>query len=141
MDYNEFIKKVKERAEIPTENEAVRAIAATLTTLAQRMAGGQPGNMAAQLPEGVKEFLNGVVGKGNDFPVDEFFHRVAEREGVELAEGSKHARAVMVTIGEAISGGEAMHIMHQLPTEYAQLFYVGGGGYYNQETTQPQGGV
>ena len=125
MEYSHFIKLVKERGNLNNENEALRAVEATMVTLAERLAGGEPGNLAAQLPAGIKELVPGTGG-GQDFGPEEFYNRVAGLEQVNPEQASHHARAVMATVAEAISGGESVDLMSQLPVEYGQIFYVGG---------------
>lgn len=128
MNYNEFMRTVRQRIGLQSEAEVSNVIEATLTTLSERLAGNEAANLAAQLPTELQGFL---PGKPNDiatesFGVEEFLERVARKERVDEAEASKHARAVMTTVADAVSGGELTDISSQLPVEYGLLFYTGG---------------
>ena len=48
--YDEFIKQVQGRGHVESREEAERATRATLQTLAERLAGGEPHDLASQLP-------------------------------------------------------------------------------------------
>ena len=50
MKYDEFIGQVRHRARLSSHAEAERATRATLETLAERLAGGEAHDLAAQLP-------------------------------------------------------------------------------------------
>ncbi|HEX2913628.1 MAG TPA: DUF2267 domain-containing protein [Chloroflexia bacterium] len=125
MQYNEFIKSVKEHANLRTEEEALRAIAATFTTLAQRLAGREAQNLASQLPAEIQKYLeNSGYMAGADFGINEFFQRVAKIENTDPNTAKQHAQAVMWTVSEASTRGELDNIRHQLPVEYSQLMQM-----------------
>jgi uncharacterized protein (DUF2267 family) len=132
MEFNQFTRLVVERAGLASEAEALRAIDATLATLSERLAGEEPAHIAAQLPGPIKPFLSSP-GRAEDFDVETFFNRVAKREGLPSEQAGRHARAVMATVAEAVTGGEAADIMAQLPVEYSRLFIVGGDFLSNPE--------
>ena len=122
MDYSELIGRVEDTAGLDTEG-AEQAVAATLTTLAERISEEEAEDLAAQLPGDVKARLMGAVGEGEVFSADEFIKRVADREGgIRPDEARAHAEAVLVTLREAISGGEFEDILLQLPDDYLELF-------------------
>lgn len=62
MQSDEFIGKVQQRARLHSRGEAERAIAATLSTLADRLAGGTAENLAAQLPADIGRHLQSHAG-------------------------------------------------------------------------------
>lgn len=51
MDHDEFIGQVQHRARLSSRGDAQTAVRATLETLAERLAGGEPSDLAAQLPD------------------------------------------------------------------------------------------
>ena len=59
------------------------------------------------------------------FPIEEFFERVSQREGVDVPKAIYHARAVIAVLYEAISPGEMADVRAQLPAEYVRLFEPG----------------
>ena len=123
MKHDELIGQVQHHARLASRGEAEVATRATLETLAERLAGGEAEDLASQLPRGIAEYLRtGQAGTGQHFPVEEFFQRVSQREGVDVAKAIYHARAVIAVLYEAVSPGEMADIRAQLPVEYARLF-------------------
>jgi uncharacterized protein (DUF2267 family) len=123
MQYDEFIGQVQQRARLASKGDAVSATRATLETLAERLAGGAPDNLAAQLPKEIGIFFEGPFsGSGERLSLDDFFTLVSVREGVDLTKSAHHARAVIETLNEAVSPGEIQKICAQLPNEYDRLF-------------------
>ncbi len=57
MKYDEFINEVQTRGHMESRQEAEEATRATLQTLAERLAGGEPHNLASQLPPELAEHL------------------------------------------------------------------------------------
>ena len=130
MKYDEFIKEVQTRGHIESREEAERATRATLETLAERLAGGEPHDLASQLPPKLAEHLR-YEGEetANPFSLEEFFKRVNDKEeGVDLPRAVYHARVVIEVLGEAVTKGEMEHISSQLPAEYDPLFETGSQG-------------
>lgn len=128
MNYSEFIGQVQSRGRMASEGEALKATRVTLEVLGQRLAGGEPRNLAAQLPEEIGRFLHDDDDTGERFDLDEFFRRVSEREGVDLPVSVHHARAVISVLTEAVSRGEIDDVRAQLPEEFAPLFAAGSEG-------------
>jgi uncharacterized protein (DUF2267 family) len=123
MDYHEFIGQVQHRAQLPTFEDAVRATRVTLEVLSERMAGGGPANLAAQLPREIGIYLLGdEAGSGERMSLSEFYEEVAAREEKSFPLASFHARAVMSVVGEAVSAGEMTKVRAQLPADYGPLF-------------------
>jgi uncharacterized protein (DUF2267 family) len=57
VTFDEFIKQVQERGGFDTHEHAERATQATLAVLGERLAGGEPSDLAAQLPSDDGELL------------------------------------------------------------------------------------
>ncbi len=130
MKHDEFIGQVQHRARLSSRGAAERATRATLETLAERLAGGEAKDLAAQLPLEIAEHLRGQWSAlGERFSLDEFFRRVSLREGVELSDAVFHARAVIEVLNEAVSRGEMDDVRAQLPTEFDRLFESGSTGH------------
>ncbi|MFS0518297.1 DUF2267 domain-containing protein [Nostoc sp. UIC 10607] len=129
MQHDEFIGQVQNRARLSSRGDAKLATRATLETLAECLAGGEPFNAAAQLPRGIAEYLrHEYAGSGERFSLDEFFRRVSQRESVGLPDAVHHARVVIEVLSEAISSGEINDIRSQLPSEFDPLFEAGSQG-------------
>jgi uncharacterized protein (DUF2267 family) len=130
MKHDEFIGQVQHRARLSSRGAAERATRATLETLAERLAGGEAKDLAAQLSLEIAEHLRGQWSAlGERFSLDEFFRRVSLREGVDLSDAVFHARAVIEVLSEAVSQGEMDDVRAQLPTEFDRLFASGSTGH------------
>ena len=85
MKHDEFIGRVQHYTRLPSRGDAERATRATLETLGERLAGGEPKDLASQLPPEIGEhLLRGCAGIGERFSLDEFYRRVSVREGEDL---------------------------------------------------------
>ena len=136
MRYDEFIGQVQHRAGLGSHAEAERATRATLETLAERLAGGEAHDLAAQLPpEPARSLELPDAGIGAKLTLDEFFELVSEREGVDLEDSTLHARVVIGVLTEAVSLGEIQDVRVQLPAAFAQLFNVANEGDLPEITT------
>ncbi|RJP81049.1 MAG: DUF2267 domain-containing protein [Candidatus Zixiibacteriota bacterium] len=129
MKYAEFLGQVQARARLGNEEAAVRATRATLQTLAERIFGKEAEHLAAQLPSEIGRFLTENPHK-EKLSLDDFFHKVHEREGqgVDFPEAIYHARVVLEVLREAVSPGEIDHVLDQLPEEFDQLVEAGSQG-------------
>ncbi len=122
MKGEQFVAEVKNLAELDTNEDAEKVIRATLETLKERLAGNEPSNLAAQLPPEIAVFVRGDGGR-EAFSVQEFYERVAEKEGTTNSEEAvKHARAVATVLQTAVSGGELEDVRSQLGNDYEELF-------------------
>jgi uncharacterized protein (DUF2267 family) len=119
IGYVGFLSRVERDAGL-SRPEAERAVRATLQTLGERLSRGQSRDLAAQLPPE----LAGVVASDTNaqaYDLDEFLRRVAEREGVSVADARAHARAVFATLGRAVRRKEIDDMAAELPKDFAPL--------------------
>lgn len=126
MQHDEFIGQVQARARLDSRGAGEQATRATLETLAQRLAGGLPSNLASQLPPEIGLHLT----RSDDveqFGLQEFYERVAERQspGTDLPQAAFHARVVLSVLDEALQGDLLGRVKDQLPDEYRELFSFG----------------
>ncbi len=124
MQFDEFIGQVQHRARLASRGEAERVTRVVLETLAERLAGGEAKDLAAQLPMIVKDYILEYpqAGAGRDMKLREFYERVGERLHVPMPEAAFWARAVMSVVQEAVSAGELEDVKAQLGEEFAPLF-------------------
>lgn len=127
MQYDNFVGEVQHRARLGSEGEAVRAIRATLATLAERLPKDEAEHLAAQLPREIGHYLEDANGSER-FSLNNFFERVATRESADLPDAVHHARAVISVLNEAVSDGEIEHVLDNLPEEFNPLFESGSEG-------------
>jgi uncharacterized protein (DUF2267 family) len=128
MQHDKFIGQVQARARLSSRGDAERATRATLETLAERLAGGLKDKLAAQLPPELGRHLEQQPEASDPFGLDEFFQRVASREGADLPQATFHARAVVEVVGEAVTEGQLAKVRDQLPAEFEPLFSFGSSG-------------
>ena len=125
MKGEQFIAEVKNLAELDSNEDAQKTVRATLETLRERLAGNEPADLAAQLPPEIAPFVEGAGGR-EAFSVQEFYERVAHKEGANSEEAVKHARAVATVLQTAVTGGELEGVRSQLSNGYEELFGQSG---------------
>ena len=126
MEHYEFLSQVKQLANLASLEDADRAVFATLETLSERITGGEDGNLAAQLPTEIGNYLRKSMQAGEGFNLDEFFRRVSRREGAPVDLAAEHARAVLLVLQQAVAPGLIEKVKDQLPDEFDGLFLRGG---------------
>lgn len=125
MKADEFIKTVMHVTGLPSREEAENAVRATLETLSEHLAGGEPGNLAAQLPQEIAQYLNQpYIPHQESFGLQQFFERVAQREGISYQQAERDATAVIQVLSEVITQGLVQNVKAQLPAGIADLFNV-----------------
>lgn len=111
---------IVEREANLTQEQAERALRATLKTLGERLSGGEARDLADELPDPFRpELFDGDPAER--FGIEEFLRRVAEREGVSEDEARGHARAVFAALGFVVSPKELHEMTAQLPKDFAPL--------------------
>lgn len=129
MQYDAFVGQVQHRARLASSGDAVRAIRATLETLAERLTAEESKDLASQLPREIGLFLHQPrEATGQRFHLEEFFKRVNQREQVDPADAVFHARVVFEVLGEAVSRGEMQDVIAQLPAEFQPFIEAGSHG-------------
>ena len=121
MKGEQFIAEVKNLAELDTNEDAQKATRATLETLKERLAGNEPSNLAAQLPPEIAPYVEGDGGR-EAFSLEEFYDRVAQKQGVDHDEAVRHARPVATVVQTSVTGGELDDVRSQLGDDYEELF-------------------
>jgi uncharacterized protein (DUF2267 family) len=123
VQYQEFIDRVRRRAELASFAEAEAVTQATLTTLGEYLTGGEGHDLASQLPQGLAEHLRRQPPERSEFfSLNDFLQRVGEEEGVGIEAAEAHACAVMNVLQEAVSKGEMEDVRRQFPSEFDTLF-------------------
>ncbi|OAA23342.1 hypothetical protein UG55_103839 [Frankia sp. EI5c] len=132
MNQDELVSAVRGASRIDTVEHTEAAVRATLAVLGERLSGGETKDLASQLPPVFARVLP-PTGRGERFGIEEFYRRVAEREGTERegteqegrgcdqAHARQHARAVVAALKASISPGEFEDVAGQLPNDYADL--------------------
>lgn len=120
MNHDAIVGEVQHRAHLPSREAAEAAIRATLTTLADRIPQATAHHLADQLPHEIGFHLrHGILER---LPLDEFYDRLSEREGVDRSAAAFHARVVLTLLAEAVSPGVMSKMRRELPGSYGALF-------------------
>jgi uncharacterized protein (DUF2267 family) len=126
--YERFITTIEQRAGISWV-DAERAAKATLETLGERISAAQARQLAEDLPPQIRRWLTPERREAErgpdaqDFDVDAFLRRVAEREGVDPETAEHHAKAVFIALARLVRGQEIAQLAAQLPSDYRRLLY------------------
>jgi uncharacterized protein (DUF2267 family) len=117
--YEQFMRIVQDAADLDRER-AERSAEAVLQTLAERLSSGEARDIAEQLPPELAAWL-GTDRHSEPLDLDEFLRRVAERAGIDVPAAERHARAVLLALGQTVSADEIADISSELPKSFAPL--------------------
>ena len=73
------------------------------------------------MPDELAVPLARMGGDPEAYGLEEFYRRVAEKEGIDADEATKHVSAFMKVLGQAISDGDLQDVRSQLPWEFYLL--------------------
>jgi putative intracellular protease/amidase/uncharacterized protein (DUF2267 family) len=121
-DHEAFTRQVAELAGIDGET-AERTTQATLTTLGERISEGEGRDLARHLPDSLGQLIV-QPGDAQSFSADEFFRRVAEREGTDPETAERHAAAVVAALARREGRKELHDMLNQLPRELRERLLV-----------------
>ncbi len=121
MEYERFIKLIKERAGLARFGEAERAASAVLEVLGEHLSTEQAAGIAGQLPTHIRDAIT-QNNAARQFGLEEFIRLVGEREEVGIRDAENHVHAVFSVLSDAISLHEAQDAVEQLPEAIRALF-------------------
>ncbi len=121
MQYTEFVHKVQSDTEIHSEEQATKVIGATLETLGERLPKTEQENLAAQLPNELKEHLLKRLDE-NTFKLEDFYTRISARADTGFPEAVQQSRVVLKTLENAVSEGEIQDVLQKMDQNYGELF-------------------
>lgn len=120
MRYEEFINRVATYADV-SEEQAATLTRATLSTLADRISGGEAQDLAAQVPAPLQSAVASSQENAEAFDFGEFIQRTAEAAGTDTGVAERAVDAVFVTLREAVTPGEFDDVLSQLPSDFHRL--------------------
>lgn len=112
MKRDQFLTEVQERAEFDDEQTANDATEAVLRTLGERIVGGEADDLAAQLPQGIDEYV--ATDEGEQFDFAEFTDRVDDRLDAD-ASPKRASQAVASVVADAATTGELQDVVSEFP--------------------------
>jgi len=128
MQYEQFIRRVQERANLDTRQRAEQVTQATLATFGERIYRTEREQLAAQLPDALKKYLferqepqPTTPQHTERYVLEEFYNRVGARTGSGIQEAAHLAKIVVGVLAEAVSPGQMQQVMSKLPDEYGDL--------------------
>jgi uncharacterized protein (DUF2267 family) len=119
MEYGQFVMAVQRRAGLEPDG-AADAIAATLTTLSERLTEAQAQDVAAELPAELKDII-AAAARGVPFDFDDFLSRIADTLGEDRERAGRVASAVVTTLADAAAPGDVEDVLAELPPEFGEL--------------------
>jgi len=120
LDYGRLLEQVRQRAALPDNERAERAVLATFEALGERLLAMDARQLAQELPQPLSGALQARSRPG-EFPLSELFQRVAQREVVSLPTAREHAISVCMAAADWLDEEVAIHFRERLPSEFAQL--------------------
>ncbi|WBC16123.1 DUF2267 domain-containing protein [Micromonospora sp. WMMA1998] len=120
MDQDQFIGAVAERCGTSAE-QATAVTRATLTTLAERIDGGEARDLADRLPEALRAYAFGPGEAAERFGLDVFVERVSERADVEVDAARDGVTAVFDVLRDAVDPAAYAQAVAQLPAEFGEV--------------------
>lgn len=119
--YERFLKTIQQQTGLDRDH-AERAGMATLESLAERITRARARELAEDLPERLRFWLEGATDHpGEAFGVDELIRRIAEREEVGIETATQHARAVLGALARVAPAYEIDDLVDDLPDEFESL--------------------
>ena len=127
MSYEDFVGEVQHRAGMAARGDAVRAIHATMETLAEGLSTGEASSLAPRLPREIGfHFQRQPWRRIQRLSLHDFFQRVCIRERVDRTLAAEHAMAVVQVLRNAVTQDEMDEFRGRLPAEFSTLFEPAG---------------
>lgn len=127
MQWQDFISRVQQRANIRTPDEALDLIRTTFEVLSERLQDEDASTALDPLAGMLRDYLD--LGHGEPLDVEAFVQRIAEQEGISAQQAREQARAVLKVACELAGQDEDEGVLQLLTLEYQELFGRPGRGH------------
>jgi uncharacterized protein (DUF2267 family) len=127
MRYHEFVEQVQGEGGFDSQDEALNAIEATLSSLGECLYRTERRHLASQLPkpfeEALYEYVDSEVTRQGAacLSLQEFYDRVGARADVTRGVAIEQANAVTAVLERVLPEGEWRHIILEMPKAYHGL--------------------
>jgi len=127
MRYHEFVEQVQEEGGFDSQDGALKAIEATLSSLGECLYRTERRHLASQLPKPFEEALYAYVDSevtrqgAACLSLQEFYDRVGARADVTRGVAIEQANAVTAVLERVLPEGEWRHIILEMPKAYHGL--------------------
>ena len=128
MQYDEFIIRVQQYANLDDRDDAIRLTRVFLATLAEPLSREETVGLGAQLPKELKDALTEskpletALSDTFKYDLEEFYNRLKGRLDVPYSEAVRLAKAVSRVLREAITGGQIGDVVKDLSEDWGELF-------------------
>ncbi|MBE9206046.1 DUF2267 domain-containing protein [Nostoc sp. LEGE 06077] len=123
MEYHDFITHVQSLSQSNSLEEAELATRATLETIKERIADSDIQDLAAQLPQELSHYLQAQTQDSSQtFNLQEFIHRVSQKENIAPTTTAIHVRAVFAVLQNAINPEKFSRFQAHFSHDYEELF-------------------
>lgn len=124
MEFEEFVRRVQERAHLATPQEAELTAFVVLALLGERISGGEADDLYERLPEPLRTQLRVRVPRDKParrMTADEYVERVAEELGVARDEAERRIRRVFDVVRKVVDPDEFDDVLSQLDATFRGL--------------------
>jgi uncharacterized protein (DUF2267 family) len=121
MTYDEFLRNVKEQAELADRSEAETTAVTVLQAVCDRLTGDEAEDLLAQLPKPLQEAVSLTHERPATMTANQFVERVARDLQIPADDAEKRIRTVFGVLEEAVTPGEFHDVLAQLPSGYFEL--------------------
>lgn len=121
MEYEEFMDIIGQKVDLSNPSERENTVDVVLETLSERISATERDDLAAQLPDKLKEILYRAK-TTERYPLEEFYNRITLRLDIGFPLAVKRSRAILTALKSAASRGQIEDILQNLPQEYRELF-------------------
>lgn len=128
MQYDEFISRVQEYANLDSPDDARRLTEVFLSALGEPLGATETTQLTSELPKELKAAVTANKPRETaasdvfKYDLEEFYNRIKGRLDVPYHEGVRQAQAAARVLKEAVSSGQINDIVQELPDGWNALF-------------------
>lgn len=121
MKRDEFIKRVQEKVQVSSKDEAIWITDTVLKTLSDRLTEKEAFDLASQLPHELQGIVGGAKERVVKMDRQEFVNKVADNLNIAPDESERYIKATFSVLKSAVAPGEIRDVLDQLPKDLAAM--------------------